>query len=320
VTWSGPVAPAWLGGRFRRGGIPTVFLFGLVVSCSPDGELAEPPPVLAPAGTDIWIAPLEGEGTDDLRIGEPRNATHRPDHYDNQPFFLPSADQLLYTAADEDGRTDVHRLELPDGASTRVTRTPTTSQYSPTPLAHGGISVIQVEEDGTQRLWRFGDEGSGPELLLPQVAPVGYQAWLDESRVAVFVLGEPPTLQVADLESGHVEEVFSGIGPSLQVIPGRVAVSFVEVRGDTSWIREYDGATGESRRLIRTEDGGSHHAWTPTGVLLMAHGERILAWAREEEQWTEVGRPGPDGIRWSRLAVSPDGRWIALVGEETTRP
>lgn len=317
----------------RRGRVaPTLLLVGLLVGCGPQGELADAPqdegpdaeedapPVLAPGGTDIWIARLEGDGTGELRIGEPRNATDRPDRYDNQPFFLPGSGALLYTAADEEGRTDVHRLDLPDGPSTRVTRTPATSQYSPTPLADGGFSVIRVEEDGTQRLWRFDQDGSGPALLLPGVAPVGYQAWLDEARVAVFVLGEPPGLQVVDLEGGHAEEVFDGIGPSLQPVPNRPAVSFVEVRGDTSWIREYDGGTGETRRLVQTRDGGSHHAWTPAGVLLMAYGERILSWTWEGEGWTEVGRPGPEGVHWSRLAVSPDGRWLALVGERPAQP
>lgn len=291
---------------------------------SPPEESAEgpqeAPPVVAPGGTDVWIASLDGDGTDALRVGAPENATARPDRYDNQPHFLPDGSALLYTAGDEEGRTDTHVLRLPGGDSSPVTRTATESEYSPTPLPDGGFSVIRVEADGTQRLWRFEAEGTNPSLLLPDVAPVGYQGWIDRDRVAVFVLGEPATLHVARVPSGEAQVVFEGIGPSIQPIPGRDAVSFVEMGEGESWIREYDGATGETARIIRTPDGGSHHAWTPSGVLLMASGRRIMARFPGETEWRDVGEVGPAAVVWSRLAVSPAGELVALVGEAAGDP
>lgn len=280
----------------------------------------DPPPVVVEGGSDVWLAPLSAGGSGVPEIGEARNVTNRPAQYDNQPHFLPDGSGLLYTAGDEEGRTDIHLLRLPGGESERLTRTPEESEFSPTPLVDGGFSVIRVEPDGTQRLWRFEADGSDPELLLPDVAPVGYQGWIDADRVGLFVLGDPATLQVASVATGEAQLAFESVGPSVQPIPGREAVSFVEVDGDESWIREYDGATGETRRLEQTPDGGSDHAWTPGGVLLMASGRRILAHVPGEPGWREVGEPGPEGVAWSRLAVGPDGARIALVGEPADSP
>jgi hypothetical protein len=290
-----------------------------------------PPAVVVQGGSDIWVAPLSGDGAPELRLGEAANLTARPDRYDNQPQFLAGGDALLYTAGDAEGRTDIHRLDA-DGRSEQLTRTPVESEFSPTPLPDGGFAVIRVEADGTQRLWRFEADGTDPTLLLPDLAPVGYQGWIDAHRVALFVLGDPATLRVAHVGTGEVELVFEGIGSSVQAIPGRRAVSFVEVDGEGDWIREYDGDSGQTARIVRLPEGaGGDHAWTPGGTLLVTAGARVLAHypgataeataqataesTAESTEWTEVGAPGPDGVTWSRIAVSPHGTLVALVGQ-----
>lgn len=268
---------------------------------------------------DLWLVDIE-TGEDGLPVaGEPRNLTDRP-HYDNQPFFLDDS-RIVYTAAREDGSTDPHVLDLATGESRPVLDTPETSEYSPTPVPGRGIVVVQVEEDGTtQRLWRFDPDAEAPgdrvELVLPDLEPVGYQGWLDEDRVVLYVLGSPATLHLAEVDTGFTQLVFEGIGASIQTIPGRTAVSFVEVGEDERWIRHYDGMTGETTRLIRVPDGsGPDHAWTPDGVLLMAAGSELLA-ARPEvdADWHSLGTLGPEGMEWSRIAVSPSGTRLVLVG------
>src|SRR6267378_1894361 len=95
-------------------------------------------------------------------------------------------------------------------------------EYSPTPLPDGkGFSVIRVEADSTQRLWAFDRDGSRPRLVLDSIKPVGYHAWADAHALVLFVLGSPPTLQIADAGSpGARGEVLAhDIGRSLQRIP-----------------------------------------------------------------------------------------------------
>jgi len=292
----------------------------LAAACSEDarrdtversGTMAEP----VPPGTDIWIAALTQEDGVPTAIGEPHNVTRRPG-YDNQPFFLPDGSGFWYTSIDESGEADIRRYDLDTGRSTQVTSSAPESEYSATPLpGGGGFSAIRVEADSTQRLWRFRDDGEGPTVILPEVAPVGYHAWADEGTVALFVLGAPPTLQVGDVRSGQARIVAQDIGRSLQHIPGTQAISFVQrLSGGGTEIRRLDPVQGVSELIAPGVDGGDFHAWTPAGVLLQARGSRIHRWS-PDTGWEVIGDLSPLGVRLSRLAVSPEGDLVAIVAQ-----
>lgn len=276
---------------------------------------AAPQAAEAPPGTDIWLAELRT--VDGLPAFEGAENVTAREGYDNQPTFLPEdGSAFLYTVIDETGRADIWRYELAAGTATPVTRTAPESEYSATPLpGGGGFSTVRVEADSTQRLWRFDMDGTDPRLVLEGVAPVGYHAWGDETTVALFVLGAPATLHVADTRTGESRMVVEGIGRSMHPVPGRHAVSFTRITEDgESWITEYDLDTGEARPLVRALDDGDFHAWTPEGILLMGSGPTVRAWDEAAGEWREVGRL-PAGATVSRLAVSPDGTRIAVVGE-----
>ena len=52
--------------------------------------------------------------------------------------------------------------------------------------------------------------------------------------MARFILGDPPSLDVARVSTGEAERIFDGIGSSLHPIPGEDAVISVEVLGEES--------------------------------------------------------------------------------------
>ena len=271
----------------------------------------------APPQTDIYVANLSVfDGL--YLLDNVRNVTNRPESYDNQPQFTPDSRSILYTAAYDDGndgQTEIHRYYLTSGRTTRITRT-TESEYSPTPIpGDRAFSVIQVEADSTQRLWRFTMEGMDAEVVLREVAPVGYHAWGNEQSILMFVLGDPPTLQVADGATGVSEVVADSIGRSLHKIPNRNAWSFVErISPEESWISELDIGTHKIVRLIQTLDGGDFHAWTPEGVLFTASEGQLLQWDPEvDTEWRVMADLRHMNLTFSRIAVSPDGGQIALV-------
>ncbi|TVP57324.1 MAG: hypothetical protein EA351_06015 [Gemmatimonadales bacterium] len=295
----------------------------LTAACADEADTpatdTDPPPA-----TDLFLVELSAGDDGFPRPGDVRGLTDRP-LYDNQPFFLPGGEAILYTAGREDQGTDIHRLEIGSGESRALMRTDPENEYSPTPLGDGGVAVVRVERDGTQRLWRFDIEsgevdGDRAELLLPDIEPVGYHAWLDTDRVALFILGTPASLQLAEVGTGWSQLIFEGIGPSIQKIPGEDAVSFVEVGQDgRSWIRRLDGSTGSTSRIVETRDGGSDHAWTPDGVLLMASGRELLAHRPGvDDEWHSLGEVGPSGLEWTRIAVSPEGDRLVMVGREAS--
>jgi hypothetical protein len=277
-----------------------------------------------PPSTDIWLAPLRARGTT-LGVGTPVNVTNRAG-YDNQPSFLTDGSGILYTALQDDPpgpqaptQTDIFRYIIATKSTERVTKT-AESEYSPTLMPSGSsFSVVRVEPDSTQRLWRFDLNGLHPSLLLPHVKPVGYHAWIDERTVALFVLGSPPMLLSADVITGVVDTIIGSIGRSLHKIPGRRAVSFVhKVSPGEWWIKEFDLAAKSITAIVRTLAGREDYAWTPDGILVMAQGSKLFSYRPGASAgWTEIADFSSQKIEGvTRIAVSPLGNWIAFVATE----
>ena len=281
---------------------------------------APPPP---PPDTEIFLASLAA-GASGLTVGEPVNITRSPG-YDNQPSFTPDGRAILFTSIRGGTQTDIYRYDIASRVTSRVTNTPE-GEYSATITPDGAhISVIRVEADQTQRLWRFTVDGRQPEVVLATVKPVGYHAWVDEDTLALFVLGQPPTLQLANVRSGASRVIVSGIGRSLQRIPGRGTISFVErtagadpAAAPTLFVRELDPKTGQSSPLVDAVAGAREAdlAWTPDGLLLMADKDVLYGWRRGDREWRKVADLAALGLRGvSRMAVSAAGDRIAFVAQ-----
>ncbi len=72
-------------------------------------------------------------------------------------------------------------------------------------------------------------------LVLDGLKPMGYTAFAGARTIALFVLGTPPTLQLADTGTSRAELIASNIGPPILKIPGRHASSFMEKEADGVW-------------------------------------------------------------------------------------
>lgn len=292
--------------------------FGLVQAPAP----AQPPP-----GTDIYLLPITA-GLASLKTARPAPLSVAPG-YDNQPMFSPDGARVLF-AANRDGRQiDIYAFDRASGRVTQLTQT-AENENSPTFVPAGlgepgGFSVVQTEPDRSQRLWRFNAAGKNPQLVLADVKPVGYHAWVEPDHLAMFILGQPATLQVGRVGTGKAEVVARDIGRSLHRIPGTRQVSFVQ-REPTAefWIKQIDIDSRQIVPLVRGVEGSSDrdYAWMPDAqTIVMSAGTKVWSWTRGANGWTEVF----DGAAFqlgaiSRLAASPKGDALALVVAEPKRP
>jgi len=272
----------------------------------------------ATPGTDIWAFRTSGENGS-VVPGSVLRVTGRPG-YDSQPHFPPGERMVLYTRIDSLGQADIWSFDLRTGSHSNVTRSAPESEYSAT-VMHSLVrfSAIRVEADSTQRLWSFESGGTNPEVVLESVQPVGYHAWLNDDTLALFVLGDPATLQIASVTKGAAEVVAENIGRSLHTIPGKNTFSFVQLdAAGAGTITEYDPTTGESRPIAPLLAENEFYAWTPGGILVMGQGSKLFRWTPgESREWLEVADLETAGILGiSRIAFSPEGRWIAVVGED----
>lgn len=287
----------------------------LLVAAACARPAAEPPVATVPPvaalvepSTDVYVYRLERL----LPFGERLVNVTRRRGYDNQPAWDGSA--ILYTA-NLGNQTDIYRYA--GGAHTRVTNTPE-SEYTASITPDGrAVSVVRVEADSTQRLWRFPDDGGAPTVILGEVKPVGYYAWLDSTTVALYVLGEPNTLRIADIRTGRARVSTTAIGRSLQRVPGGRKASFVQRSGSRWVLKTVDPRTFRLDSLVVLPDSAEYVAWRSDRVVYTAGGSRIYRMDLPRTRWNLVADLSGRGIRRiSRIALSPDGRSLAFVADD----
>jgi Tol biopolymer transport system component len=302
-------------------------LTGLVQAPAPQPAPAPPP------GTDIYLVPLKG-GLASMKSGKPSPVSAAPG-YDNQPNFSPDGKTILFAANRDGKQTDVFAFSREASPSHIIQMTRTAeNENSPTYLPDGmlGFSVVQSEFDSAgarpaapiQRLWRFDGTGRPPQLILADINPVGYHAWMDADQLVLFVLGaqgKPATLQIASVKTGKAEVVTDNIGRSLHRIPGTRLASFAqrEASGEY-WIKQLDVKTKKIDPLVKAVEGSSDrdYAWMPDGkTIVMSAGTKVMSWVRGAAGWTEVFDAAAHQLgAVTRIAVSPKGDAIAIVVAE----
>jgi len=277
----------------------------------------------AAPSTDIFLAPMRMQNGRPT-VGRPVNITGRPG-YDNQPSFTPDSRSVLFTSVRDDAQSDIYRYDLATRTTSRITTMPE-SEYSATVYGDGKrFSVIRVEADSTQRLWSFRLDGSDPRLVFESIKPVGYHAWVDSTTVAMFLLGRPNALVIADTHGGRVDTVARDVGRSLVPLPNGGGFSFVQRMADSSWVLmavDVRGSGAERRTtampLVRMPPEADYIVWLRPAVAIAGAGTALWLWRGSDKiaTWSKLADFGELGLRRiSRLALSADHRWLAIVAE-----
>jgi WD40 repeat protein len=287
----------------------------LCASVGASGQTPSPAPTPAttPPASDIFIIDVTSHNGQ-TKLGQPVKINTSVG-YNNQPSFMPDGQSILYTSI-RDKQADIYRYDLRGGATTQITKTPE-SEYSPTLMPDGkSISVVRVEADGTQRLWKVPLAGGAPSLILEKIKPVGYHLWIDDHTLALFILGKPNTLQIVDTRTEKAEIIAENPGRILRRIPHQNKFSFVHKISDKEWaIKAFDLRTRTSASLIDTLPGVEDYAWLPSGLLLMAKDSKLFSVIPlTGKAWSEVADFSNAGLKnITRIAVSPKGDKIAVV-------
>jgi WD40-like Beta Propeller Repeat len=286
----------------------------LILSAVVPAQSPTPSPTPAPPpASDIYVIELKNQNGQ-MKFGDPVKINSAAG-YNNQPFFLPDGRTILYTSI-RGKQADIYRYELRGGATGQITNTPE-SEYSPTLMPDGkNISVVRVEADGTQRLWKFPLAGGAPSLILEKTKPVGYHLWIDDHTLALFILGKPNTLQIVDVPTEKAEVVVDNPGRIIRRIPNQNRFSFVHKISDREWvIKSFDLRMRTSASLIAAMPGVEDYAWLPSGSLLMAKDSKLFAVVPlRGKDWQEVADFSKAGLKGiTRIAVSPKGDRIAVV-------
>ncbi|WP_420386626.1 TolB family protein [Roseivirga sp.] len=285
-------------------------LFSLLFISSLTGSLLAQ---TAPPSTDIHVYELK-EKKGKVTLSKGRNITDRAG-YDNQPSFF-NNDYILYTSSQESGQTDIMIYDLYEDKVKNLTGS-RDSEYSPTPIpGFNSFAVVRVEADNSQRLWMYHMDGKGaPQLIFDKIQPVGYFA-INEKDVLMFVLGEPVTMVLANMEEVDDDIITSNIGRTIRTIPGTKDFTFERREDNGSWfIYTLNKTTKEFTKVVEKPEGASDWTITGEGTYITSVGSKLLAFnPKHHSEWQEIedlGAVGAKGI--TRMAVSQENDKLALV-------
>lgn len=265
-----------------------------------------------PPNTDIYLFGLK-ERKGKISLSKAKNITNRQG-YDNQPSFF-NNDYILYSSYRE-GQNDIMIYDIYEDTHSNLSNSKD-SEYSPTPIpGYNSYAVVRVEEDGSQRLWMYHmDKKQEAKVIFEKIMPVGYFA-IQDKDVLMFVLGNPVTLVLANMEEVNDDIITSNVGRTIRSVPGTNEFTFERTEEDGSvMIYRLERVKNEFFEVIKKPEGASDWTISPEGTYYTSVGTKIMAYHPEHHsEWIEVtdlGNEASAGI--TRMAINQENDKLAVV-------
>ena len=182
-----------------------------------------------------------------------------------------------------------------------------------------------------RRLWRISNDGADAGPVSAHPGGVVAHASLSPTSTAAIVASsaEPGVfrpqgrgaLQLIDTVTGATDLIEDGVNGALFVRPDRSSIGFLKTVPDGSLVmREWAVATRKARETGFALEGADSVTCTPAGTLLMARQSKVFFFESQGDRWIEFADLDKSRVRSiTRLAVSPDGKWIAIVSPATMK-
>ena len=273
--------------------------------------------VFAQDGSEIYLFDIISKNGM-VTLSNPINITNRKG-YDNQPSFDAANSLIYYSSFNEAGRSDIKSYQYKTGETKFFTQTQE-REYSPTLTPDKKfISCIIQRDNNAQDLGKYPVKGGTPITIIDNLI-VGYHAWVDNNRLALYVLGEQSTLHLYNLALQKDTILTKKIRRSLHKIPGTNSITFIEEAGGKNGIiKKLNPDTFEITDITNIIPGHEDIAWTPDGNIITSDGENIFVFTPgTDKTWREAvintGKEFLKGV--TRIAISGDGKKIAIVVAE----
>jgi len=177
------------------------------------------------------------------------------------------------------------------------------------------ISVVMVEKDSAQRLWKFPLTGGEPTCIMKKVDSIGYHCWINKDSIAVFVLTKPSfTLQIVNINSQKIKVIADSIGRCMRMRDGNLW--YTTKAGHFNNVYEYSlkSKTPYIKGMIESEDYcfyGKYEIWSLSDNSIVSGYMNSKAGATEIVNLEKFGI-----IKPTRITISPDGKKLAVVSNK----
>ncbi len=262
--------------------------------------------------TDIFLFDLSTENGN-FELSNIKNISNN-EGYDNQPSFLDN-NTILY-AGTRKGQTDIVKYTIPYDSKVYINLTEG-SEYSPLKIPNQkAVSAIRLDEDGAQKLYKYNLRNGESEVLVDDVI-IGYHVWYNADILASSVLEDGSmSLYVTNFKEKENYKIEAKVGRSLHKIPNTNLVSYISKANDSLWdIKSFDPISYKTKSIVATLPNSDDMCWLSQSTMLMGKGDKLYK-NNNAKDWIEVASLEEYDIsNITRLAVSPDGIKLVLVGE-----
>ena len=148
---------------------------------------------------------------------------------------------------------------------------------------------------------------------------VGYHVWYNRDILVASILDDGSLSLIAQyFNEDKYYKLRKNVGRSLHKIPGSDLISYISKEDENSWeIRSLDPISGETKGIMGTLPDQEDICWLADGTILMGYEDSIYSYKPGKDvDWIERASLKEFNIsKITRLAVSPNGQRIAIVGE-----
>ncbi len=278
--------------------------------------------------TNLLLFDLNQKTDSIFQFSNPKFITgFNPNGYNNQPFFMSDNEIYLTVQFPEDTtQTDIYALDIKKNVLTQVTAT-VESEYSATLVPDIGEANkkaffscvrVEVDEDNSQRLWKFPIDRSNNGLpVFTSIFDVGYHFWLNYREVMLFIVNNPHYMIVANTRDQSKRNIMSNIGRCFQQMPNG-DIAFVHKVNNNTWlIKRMHARTYNNQLITATLPDSEDFAVLGDGTIIMASGTKVFKFNKAlDTSWLEIADFSYYGMKnISRIAINKLQDKIVLVVE-----
>ncbi len=272
--------------------------------------------LLAQPNTEIYLMDLEYSESE-FSITNFKNLSNNKG-YDSQPSFYDN-EFILYARTNEKA-TDIAKYHLKTNSYNWVHYSTLGGEYSPLRIPNStNISAVRLDTTGLQRLYNYNSETKTSSLLIENLQ-VAYYSFYDSNTILSSVLSDNKLdLVLSNLSKKTNDTLVLNVGRSIHKVPStKETMSYTSVNEEGNLdVFQLDLKSLDSFFVTQLPIGIQDHIWLDETTLLIGSRDKLfLLDLFGNGDWKLVADLSEYQIKdITRLAISPDGKRLALVAE-----
>lgn len=241
--------------------------------------------------------------------------------YNNQPEFFNNDELYITCQLPAMQQPELFLLNLKARTKIRVTETVEgefSAQRMPDFFNFSAIRQEYVNRDTVVRLWQFPiDRLTNGKPVFKYLQGIGYYCWVNSKEVAVYVIGNPGYLALANVDTDELVPLATNVGRCIKKLPNG-NLTFVQKNEFGTWqimeLSLFRRSSLTAQPVTTSLAGSEDFALLPDGSYIMGKGSKLYKFNRfRDEDWVEIADLRYFNIsNISRLAISSDMK-IAVV-------